>query len=303
MSMRVIPILSFFAVIAISRADVLETALANDDACAMDDSGEGCSVEMRQLRGEKVVSEQESASTGESGPSLLEIELDFGTASVCVPSRGCSRNDVCQKIGNKGDKPITGTIACKSCLGDRKCQMFGRGTAFTCGCTVGAMLTEEDAATEQEDAQAEVKDEDEESFIDEDAEGNSDDEDDEDNDADMALTESNADKTETDQDEADEATHEGDADDEQSAGRRGSWFGSPDSPRCCRCKYGKTQIVWSMSGKCKRCGSDADGFFCSIFGGCYAYKRRVKPSATECRNAENSTAKIIPCSTKCRHDV
>jgi len=72
----------------------------------------------------------------EDASEFGETDGDFGTASICVPTRGCSRNDKCQKLGNDGGRPITGTVDCKHCVGARKCQVFGVGSAFTCGCTV-----------------------------------------------------------------------------------------------------------------------------------------------------------------------
>jgi len=64
------------------------------------------------------------------------IEEDVGPASGCRPGNHCSRNNICQKLANNGGHPIGGTVSCKNCVGDRKCQVFGVGSAFTCGCSV-----------------------------------------------------------------------------------------------------------------------------------------------------------------------
>merc|ERR1740121_312280 len=61
----------------------------------------------------------------------------WGIASTCIRQTDCNRNDMCQKIGNDGFSPLSGTTKCKDCLGSRKCQIFpGVGTGFKCGCTV-----------------------------------------------------------------------------------------------------------------------------------------------------------------------
>mmetsp|Transcript_48014 Transcript_48014/g.96853 ORF Transcript_48014/g.96853 Transcript_48014/m.96853 type:complete len:146 (+) Transcript_48014:95-532(+) len=60
---------------------------------------------------------------------------DWGVASRCAGPNDCKRNDKCQKLGNNGGQPISGTVDCKDCLGSKKCQMFGVGTFATCGCT------------------------------------------------------------------------------------------------------------------------------------------------------------------------
>lgn len=267
---------SVAVLVSIAQADVLDTALAADDACSTSGSADGCSVELLQLKGDVV---KDQADDDASEGSL--VDTGFGSASVCVQSRGCSRNDKCQKLANGGGHPISGTVDCKRCAGARKCQIFGHGTSFTCGCTVA--LLEEDASVTQDNALPEENDDDE-AVLEDDAEDDSEDEDEQDEageEGNMALTQESEDEVVEDEDAA------------GSEGRRRSWF---DSPRCCRCKYGN-KIGWSRSGKCSFCGHK------SIFGS-YAYKRRVKPSATKCRNAKSANFPgSRKCAKKCYRDV
>jgi len=65
-----------------------------------------------------------------------EAVSELGPASSCVLSSECSRNDICQQLANNGGHPLSGTVACKECIGSTKCQKFGTGSALTCGCTV-----------------------------------------------------------------------------------------------------------------------------------------------------------------------
>merc|ERR1719215_2538518 len=128
------------------------------------------------------------------------------------------------------------------------------------------MNDEDDEAVHEDDAEDELEDEDGQEAGEE---------------GDMALTQESEDEVVEDEDAA------------GSEGRRRSWF---DSPRCCRCKYGN-KIGWSRSGKCSFCGHK------SVFGS-YAYKRRVKPSATKCRSKKNANFPgSYKCAKKCRNDV
>merc|ERR1719215_1685383 len=118
--------------------DVME-AMETGDECQ--DGAEVCALSAVQLRGQAKVGSLTADAVVE------ESQEDWGVASSCVSSSGCSRNDICQKIGNNGGKPLGGTIKCKTCSGSRKCQCWsGVGSAFTCGCTVLG-LEQEGAST------------------------------------------------------------------------------------------------------------------------------------------------------------
>merc|ERR1719168_513985 len=70
---------------------------------------------------------------------------------------GCGRNDICQKLGNNGGKPISGTVKCKHCVGARKCQHWpGVGTGLTCGCTVFGLSQVSSEIKKEDEAPAEA---------------------------------------------------------------------------------------------------------------------------------------------------
>jgi len=169
-ALRIAAVLALAAVAPTSaNEDPIAAALAVDDSCMGEDAT--CSLELRQLRAQETraeVAQHEVKDTiVKSTESLHNAEADadtdkgeFGPATSCGPRSQCKRNDACQKLGNNGGKPITGTLACKDCAGDMKCQVWpGMGSAMTCGCTARPNLAQLSAAAKEvkEVATKEVK--------------------------------------------------------------------------------------------------------------------------------------------------
>jgi len=80
--------------------------------------------------------QSEEAEDAESEEADADADKgDMGPATSCGPRSECKRNDRCQKLGNDGGKPLSGTLDCKECKGSMKCQVWpGIGSAMTCGC-------------------------------------------------------------------------------------------------------------------------------------------------------------------------
>jgi len=82
--------------------------------------------------------EEEEGDEAEAASLAEKKEAGWcAVATKCAGKDSCKRDDCCQKLGNDGNKALTGTVPCKDCWGSRKCQVWpDMGSAFTCGCTV-----------------------------------------------------------------------------------------------------------------------------------------------------------------------
>uniref|UniRef100_A0A7S3W6V0 Uncharacterized protein n=1 Tax=Strombidinopsis acuminata TaxID=141414 RepID=A0A7S3W6V0_9SPIT len=128
------------ALVGAAASGPVEDALAAGDECRAGD--DACALNALQLR-----AAAKTAQTPAAADVALaqEDEEEAGERPGCFAAsscgaRKCRMDDCCQKIGNNGGRPITGTIKCRACRGGwhaAKCQVWpGIGSSFTCGCTV-----------------------------------------------------------------------------------------------------------------------------------------------------------------------